>query len=70
MKKATAKRRARTAATPSRVARLYHFEPGTVAQIEFLGRLFGGKERGIAAAVAMAASVLNGEESELQISIK
>ena len=27
-----------------KVARLYHFEPATVANIEFLATLFGGKE--------------------------
>lgn len=53
-----------------KVARLYHFEPTTVQQIEFLGTLFGSKEKGVAAAVNMAASVLQGEKSELQISIK
>jgi hypothetical protein len=58
------------AALSSKVARLYHFDPRTVAQIEFLGSLFGGKEKGIAAAVDMAANVLNGKQSELQISIK
>ena len=53
-----------------KVARLYHFEERTVQQIEFLSTLFGGKEKGIAAAVDMAANVLSGENAELQISIK
>ena len=57
-------------AVPQKVARLYHFERQTVEQIEFLGNLFGGKEKGIAAAVDIAASVLKGEKSHLQISIK
>jgi hypothetical protein len=62
--------RTTTKTRAKKVARLYHFEPQTVDQIEFLGQLFGGKEKGIAAAVDMAASVLKGEKSELQISIK
>jgi hypothetical protein len=53
-----------------KVARLYHFEPATVANIEFLATLFGGKEKGIAAAVEIAAKTLKGEKSELQISVK
>lgn len=53
-----------------KVARLYHFEPQTVRQIEFLSTVFGGKEKGIAAAIDMASSVLKGEKSELQISIR
>jgi hypothetical protein len=60
----------RSKAAEKKVARLYHFGPKTVAQIEFLSHLFGGKEKGIAAAVDMAANVLKGEPSELQISIK
>ncbi|HWH41530.1 MAG TPA: hypothetical protein VNU21_16910 [Usitatibacter sp.] len=60
----------RSKAAEKKVARLYHFGPKTVAQIEFLSHLFGGKEKGIAAAVDMAANVLKGESSELQISIK
>jgi hypothetical protein len=60
----------RSKASEKKVARLYHFGPKTVAQIEFLSHLFGGKEKGIAAAVDMAANVLKGEPSELQISIK
>jgi len=57
-------------AVPKKVARLYHFERQTVEQIEFLGNLFGGKEKGIAAAVNIASSVLRGEKADLQISIK
>lgn len=53
-----------------KVARLYHFEPATVANIEFLATLFGGKEKGIAAAVEIAAKTLKGEKSELLISLK
>jgi hypothetical protein len=53
-----------------RVARLYHFETSTVRQIEFLGLIFGGKEKGIAAAVDIAASVLKGEQPDLRISLK
>ena len=60
----------RAKAAEKKVARLYHFGPKTVAQIEFLSQLFGGKEKGIAAAVDMAANVLKGESSDLQISIK
>jgi hypothetical protein len=60
----------RTKPADRKVARLYHFGPKTVEQIEFLSQLFGGKEKGIAAAVDMAANVLKGEASELQISIK
>ena len=60
----------RSKAVEKKVARLYHFGPRTVEQIEFLSHLFGGKEKGIAAAVDMAARVLKGEPSELQISIK
>ena len=60
----------RAAVNGKKVARLYHFEPQTVQQIEFLGTLFGGKEKGIAAAVSMAADVLQGRESQLQITIK
>lgn len=57
-------------AAPGKVARLYHFDAETVARIEFLAQVFGGKEKGIAAAVAMAAGVLKGEHAELRISIK
>lgn len=53
-----------------RVARLYHFEPATVEQIEVLGKIFGGKEKGIAAAIDMAANVLQGGKSQLRISHK
>jgi len=53
-----------------KVARLYHFETSTVRQIEFLGLIFGGKEKGIAAAVDIAASVLKGEQPDLRISLK
>jgi hypothetical protein len=53
-----------------KVARLYHFEPATVQNIEFLATLFGGKEKGIAAAVEIAAKTLKGEKSELLISLK
>ena len=60
----------RTRGNGKKVARLYHFEQRTVQQIEFLSTLFGGKEKGIAAAVDMAANVLSGENAELQISIK
>jgi hypothetical protein len=56
--------------TGRKVARLYHFEPATVANIEFLATLFGGKEKGIAAAVEIAAKTLKGEKSELLISLK
>ena len=70
MRKAAARRTNGRTVVTRKVARLYHFEPRTVEQIEFLGSLFGGKEKGIAAAVDMAANVLTGEKSELQISIK
>ncbi len=53
-----------------KVARLYHFGPDTVEHIEFLGQVFGGKEKGIAAAVAIAASILKGEQAEVQITVK
>jgi hypothetical protein len=53
-----------------KVARLYHFEPATIQNIEFLATLFGGKEKGIAAAVEIAASTLKGEKAELQITLK
>ena len=53
-----------------KVARLYHFDADTVAHIEFLGQVFGGKEKGIAAAVSIAARVWKGEQSDLQISGK
>jgi hypothetical protein len=66
----TRRTRTTTKTSAKKVARLYHFEPQTVGQIEFLGQLFGGKEKGIAAAVDMTARVLKGEKSELQISIK
>ncbi len=67
MRKSVTKRRT---TARQRVARLYHFEPQTVQQIEFLSQVFGGKEKGIAAAVNIAASVLKGEQSDLSISIK
>lgn len=57
-------------AAPGKVARLYHFDAETVAKIEFLAQVFGGKEKGIAAAVSIAARVLKGEPSDLQISVK
>jgi hypothetical protein len=69
VRKAVAKRRSSNAVA-KKVARLYHFELKTVSQIEFLSELFGGKEKGIAAAIDMAANVLRGQKSELQISIK
>jgi len=50
--------------------RLHHFERQTVEQIEFLGNLFGGKEKGIAAAADIASNVLKGGKADLQISIK
>ena len=53
-----------------KLARLYHFDPQTIEQIEFLADVFGGKEKGIAAAVDMAANVLQGTQAELRISIK
>ena len=65
-----ANRKAGRRAVPQRVARLYHFERQTVEQIEFLSTVFGGKEKGIAAAVNIASSVLRGEKADLQISIK
>lgn len=55
---------------PRKVARLYHFGPETVQQIEFLSTVFGGKERGIAAAVAMAATVLKGVSGDGELSIR
>ena len=69
MRKATASKAPRRAAA-QKVARLYHFETNTVQQIEFLGQIFGGKEKGIAAAVNIAARVLKGEQPDLQISVK
>jgi hypothetical protein len=53
-----------------KVARLYHFESQTIEHIEFLAGVFGGKEKGIAAAIEIAASALRGEGSELQITLK
>jgi hypothetical protein len=53
-----------------KVARLYHFQPQTIRNIEFLATVFGGKEKGIAAAIEIAASALKGEGSELQIVLK
>jgi hypothetical protein len=53
-----------------KVARLYHFQPHTIEHIEFLAGVFGGKEKGIAAAIEIAASALKGEPSELQIVLK
>jgi hypothetical protein len=66
----TAKSNGKSRTAGRKVARLYHFEPATVENIEFLATLFGGKEKGIAAAVEIAAKTLNGEKSELQISLK
>ena len=68
--KRKAKRNVVTKSNTQKVARLYHFEPQIVEQIELLGTLFGGKEKGIAAAVSMVAKVMQGQQSELQISIK
>jgi hypothetical protein len=67
---AIAKTNGKSRAGGRKVARLYHFEPTTVANIEFLATVFGGKEKGIAAAVEIAAKTLKGEKSELQISVK
>ena len=53
-----------------KVARLYHFEPETIQHIEYLSSVFGGKEKAIAAAVAIASRMLRGEDSELRISVK
>jgi hypothetical protein len=69
MRKAASARKT-TRRKVQKVARLYHFESNTVEQIEFLGQIFGGKEKGIAAAVNIAASVLKGEQTDLQISLK
>jgi hypothetical protein len=57
-------------AAPGKVARLYHFDAKTIGQIEFLAEVFGGKEKGIAAAVSIAAQVLKGEQADLRITIK
>lgn len=61
------KRKAKRHAAPAKVARLYHFESDTLEHIEYLGQVFGGKEKGIAAALAMAAQVLKGEHADLRI---
>ncbi|HZZ92440.1 MAG TPA: hypothetical protein VFE23_07750 [Usitatibacter sp.] len=66
----SAKTNGKSRAGGRKVARLYHFEPATVQNIEFLATLFGGKEKGIAAAVEIAAKTLKGEKSELLISLK
>jgi hypothetical protein len=50
--------------------RLYHFDDNTVAHIEHLGTVFGGKEKGIAAAVGIVSSLLRGETADLLISGK
>ena len=51
-------------------ARLYHFDDDTVAHIEHLGVVFGGKEKGIAAAVGIVSNLLRGETSDLRIAGK
>lgn len=69
MKKAASSGKQRKT-TAQKVARLYHFEPQTVQQIDFLSRVFGGKEKEIAAAVALAATLLRGEQAEFRLAIK
>ena len=71
MKRSTTKKKGPARkVTIKKVARLYHFEPQVVEHIEFLSTLFGGKEKGIAAAVTMTASVLRGEHADLRLSVK
>lgn len=53
-----------------RHARLYHFDEATIGHIEHLGSVFGGKEKGIAAAVGIVSSLLRGETADLRISGK
>jgi len=55
---------------PPKVPRLYHFDQKTVENIEFLATVFGGKEKGVAAAVQIAAAVLKGESAELRIGMR
>ena len=54
----------------ARHARLYHFDEATIEHIEHLGSVFGGKEKGIAAAVDIVSSLLRGETADLRISGK
>jgi hypothetical protein len=70
MRRSASTRNSKRRAAPGKVARLYHFDAETVGQIEFLAQVFGGKEKGIAAAVGIAARVLKGEQPDLCISIK
>ena len=70
MKRSTTKKSPARKTATKKVARLYHFEPQVVEHIEFLSTLFGGKEKGIAAAVTMTASVLRGEHADLRLSVK
>lgn len=50
--------------------RLYHFDDATVGHIEHLGAVFGGKEKGIAAAVGIVSNLLRGETADLRIGNK
>jgi hypothetical protein len=70
MRRSPSTRKAKRRAAPGKVARLYHFDAQTVGEIEFLAQVFGGKEKGIAAAVAIAARVLKGEQADLHITVK
>jgi hypothetical protein len=50
--------------------RLYHFDDDTIAHIEHLGGVFGGKEKAIAAAIGIVSNLLRGETADLRISGK
>jgi hypothetical protein len=60
----------RSSGVQPKVARLYHFEPATLRNIEYLSNVFGGKEKAVAAAIDIASRTLRGEDSELRITLK
>jgi hypothetical protein len=53
-----------------RHARLYHFTDDTIGHIDYLGTVYGGKEKGIAAALQIVSLMLRGEEQPQPIAIR
>lgn len=43
-----------------KLARLYHFDQSTIEDVDYLGKIFGTKERGIATAVTVLSNLLRG----------
>lgn len=54
--------------TVSKQARLYYFDAATVERIEHLAQVFGGKEKGISAAIGIVSQLLRGQPADVRIS--